>query len=81
MCCHWLRDSYLLRSFSTEGRQTGGRETLGTGVRGTATGGQGQRCGMGLRRMVEEENSGEKYNDTVVDGTMKSIIVHANAET
>lgn len=54
---------------------------MGTGVRGTATGGQGQRCGMGLGRTVEEENSGEKYNDTVIDGTMKSIIVHANAET
>lgn len=36
---------------------------------------------MGLGRTVEEENSGEKYNDTVADGTVKSIIVHANAET
>lgn len=78
MCCHWLRDSYLLRSFSTEGRQTGGREKIGD--RGERNSNR-QRCGMGLRRMVEEENSGEKYNDTVVDGTMKSIIVHANAET
>lgn len=46
-----------------------------------ATGGQGQRCGMGLGRTVEEENSWEKYNDRVVDATVKSITVCANAAT
>lgn len=58
VCCHWLRDSYLLRSFSTEGRQTGGREKTGDGVRGAATGDKGRDVGWGWggrwrRRILE----------------------------